>query len=78
MESRHYLEQALQTAISQNDILSAEKLITLIQVSHGSSLSHTDEQGRSFLSYAVEVGAKEIADKLFILQENDFQFRSFS
>lgn len=76
MQNRHYLEIALYEAIKAKNIKAAIKQIEAIQEFDGQdanppSLTSADENGQSFLHFALDTGAHAIADKLFELQKND-------
>jgi ankyrin repeat protein len=72
MQNRHhFLEIALEKSIESKDSKSSASLIKTINKTEEASLLSFDQQGRSFLFLALEMGAKQIAATLFSLQENN-------
>src|SRR3990167_7989267 len=70
MNTRHYLETALQSAINVQDLYSEQKLIESILATPSASLYSLDDSGRSFFLSALEGGAIHIANEFLALETN--------
>ncbi len=77
MQDRNILETALQQAIEKQNTEQALTLITLIRKDPAARLNSYDDNGKSFLSTALENSLKKVADRLLELQgdNNDLLFR---
>lgn len=67
MQNRHLLALSLEKEICDQHTQSALSLIDLISQHPIARLDSLDNEGKSLLSHALEVGQKEVADKLLVM-----------